>query len=70
MADVPLYRDWIDTYSSPDFQEFADGLICRMNEHAADAPAQRKEQWQRLYESSARHEYLFFDMSWKKEEGR
>jgi len=61
-----FYRDWIDTYSSPEFQEFADWLIGRMNEHAADASAERKEQWHRLYESSARHEYLFFDMSWKK----
>ena len=63
----PYYRDWIDTYSSPEFQEFADWLIGRMNEHADGAPAQRKEQWHRLYESSARYEYLFFDMSWKKE---
>jgi thiaminase/transcriptional activator TenA len=62
-----FYRDWIDTYSSPEFQEFAGWLIGRMNEHAADAPAQRREQWHRLYESSARYEYLFFDMSWKKE---
>ncbi|OIP36418.1 MAG: thiaminase II [Deltaproteobacteria bacterium CG2_30_66_27] len=65
-----FYRDRIDTYSSPEFQEFADGLIGRMNENAADAPAQCKEHWHRLYESSARYEYLFFDMSWKKEEGR
>ena len=63
-----FYRDWIDTYSSPEFQEFADWLIGRMNEHAADAPAHRKEHWHRLYESSARYEYLFFDMSWKMEE--
>jgi len=62
-----FYRDWIDTYSSAEFQEFADWLIGRMNELAAGATAERKEQWHRLYESSARHEYLFFDMSWKKE---
>ena len=62
-----FYRDWIETYSSPEFQEFADWLIGRMNELAADASAQRKERWHRLYESSARFEYLFFDMSWKKE---
>jgi thiaminase/transcriptional activator TenA len=61
------YRDWIETYSSPEFREFADGLIGRMNEEAADAPARRRERWHRLYESSARYEYLFFDMSWKKE---
>ena len=56
--------------AGPEFQEFADGLIVRMNEHAADAPAQRKEYWHRLYESSARYEYLSFDMGWEKEEGR
>jgi thiaminase/transcriptional activator TenA len=64
-----FYRDWIEAYSSPEFREFADGLIGRMNEEAADAPAQRREHWHRLYESSARYEYLFFDMSWKKEGG-
>ena len=62
-----FYRDWIDTYSSGEFREFADGLIGRMNDLASDAPALRREHWHRLYESSARHEYLFFDMSWKKE---
>lgn len=64
------YREWIDTYSSPEFQGFADWLIGRMNEEAADASAHRRERWHRLYEASARHEYLFFDMSWKKEEAR
>jgi len=67
LPEDPFYRDWIDTYSSREFQEFADWLIGRMNEHAAGALAQQKEQWHRLYESSARYEYLFFDMSWKKE---
>jgi thiaminase/transcriptional activator TenA len=70
LPENPHYRDWIDTYSSREFREFADWLIGRMNEDAADAPARHKERWRRLYESSARYEYLFFDMSWKKEEGR
>jgi thiaminase/transcriptional activator TenA len=67
LPDNPFYRDWIDTYSSAEFQEFADWLIERMNEIAGGAPPQRKEHWHRLYESSARYEYLFFDMSWKME---
>jgi len=62
-----FYRDWIETYASPEFRDFGDWLIRRMNEFAADAPAQRRERWHRLYESSARYEYLFFEMSWKKE---
>jgi len=68
LPDDRFYRDWIETYSSREFREFADWLIEKMNEHAEQAPAQRKEYWNRLYESSARFEYLFFDMSWKKEE--
>lgn len=68
LPDNRFYRDWIRTYSSREFREFADWLIAKMNEHAEHASAQRKEYWYRLYESSARFEYLFFDMSWKKEE--
>jgi thiaminase/transcriptional activator TenA len=62
-----FYRDWIETYSSAEFAEFADWLIGRMNGHAAGAPARSRERWFRLYETSARYEHLFFDMSWKME---
>ena len=68
LPEGPFYREWIQTYSSREFREFADWLIDKMNEHAEQASAQRKEYWYRLYEASARFEYLFFDMSWKKEE--
>ena len=67
LPENAFYRDWIDTYSSAEFRGFADWLIGRMNEHAVGAAAERKARWSRLYESSARHEYLFFDMSWNKE---
>ncbi|MGE5247852.1 MAG: thiaminase II [Verrucomicrobiota bacterium] len=63
-----FYKDWIETYSSAEFAEFGDWLIARMDEHADGAPARRKEHWYRLYSESTRYEYLFFDMSWNKEE--
>jgi thiaminase (transcriptional activator TenA) len=66
--DNRFYRDWIDTYSSREFADLADRLIARMNEKARDASAPRREYWYRLYEFSTRFEFLFFDMSWKKEE--
>jgi thiaminase/transcriptional activator TenA len=68
IPDNRFYRDWIDTYSSPEFTDFADWLIGKMDGFADGAPAHRREYWYRLYESSARYEYLFFDMSWKMEE--
>jgi thiaminase/transcriptional activator TenA len=68
LPDNPFYRDWIETYTSREFCELADWLVDKMNEHAAGAPARLKEHWYRLYETSTRFEYLFFDMGWKKEE--
>jgi len=63
-----FYRDWIETYSSREFLDLSDGLIGKMNAHAGEESSHRKEYLFRLYESSTRFEYLFFDMSWKKEE--
>jgi len=68
LPDHPHYRDWIRTYSSREFVDFADGLVEKLDEQASDASARRKTGWYELYESSTRFEYLFFDMSWKKEE--
>lgn len=68
LPDDRFYRDWINTYSSREFEEFGDWLIERMNAHAEHAAPERKAYWYGLYEASARFEYLFFDMSWKKEE--
>ncbi len=68
LPEDPHYRDWINTYSSREFADLGGWLIGKMNEHAADASAQRREDWYRLYETSVRLEYLFFDTSWRKEE--
>ena len=63
-----FYRDWIKTYSSREFLDLSDWLIGKMNAHAGDETGHRKDRLFRLYESSTRFEFLFFDMSWKKEE--
>jgi thiaminase/transcriptional activator TenA len=68
LPDDPFYRDWIRTYSSREFLDLAGWLVGKLNEHAIGASSKRREEWYRLYETSARFEYLFFDMSWKKEE--
>lgn len=68
LPDNPFYRDWISTYSSREFVDLAGWVAEKMNAFARESSAQRREGWFRLYEASARFEYLFFDMSWKKEE--
>jgi thiaminase/transcriptional activator TenA len=68
LPDDPFYREWIRTYSSQPFLDMTGWLVGKMNEHAMCASAKRREDWYLLYETSVRFEYLFFDMSWNKEE--
>ncbi len=67
LPDDRFYRDWIQTYSSREFSEFADWLIAKINQLTAQMTDSGTQRLYRLYLSSARFEYLFFDMSWKKE---
>lgn len=67
LPDDPFYQDWIKSYASDEFQEFADWLTEKMNSIATGASENDKARWQHYYRSSARFEYLFFDMNWKME---
>ncbi len=62
-----FYQDWINTYASKEFEDFANWLIELINQQAVLANETQKEHWYQLYLASARFEYLFFEMSWKKE---
>jgi len=67
LPENKFYQDWINTYTSKEFVEVAEWLEGRMNETAAVSCEEDRIRWHRLYLASARFEYLFFDMSWKKE---
>ncbi len=62
------YRDWIETYASEEFGNWANWLKNKMDELAAGAAEKEKAHWSKLYETSARFELLFFEMGWRKEE--
>lgn len=61
------YRDWIETYASEEFGDWASWLKDKMDELAAGASEKEKTRWSNLYETSARFELLFFEMSWQQE---
>lgn len=67
LPDIKHYRDWIETYSSDEFGEFVDWLKNRLDQLTVAASTEDKAHWYRLYLSSSRFEYLFFDMSWNME---
>ncbi len=62
-----FYKDWIDTYASKEFLEFADGLKAKMDQLADGVSVVTKQHLCQLYVWSVRFEYLFFDMSWRME---
>ncbi len=68
LPDNKDYQNWIETYASKEFAEFAEWLENRLDQFAQTASKEDKNRWYRLYLNSSRFEYLFFDMSWKAEQ--
>ena len=67
-ANQPLYAEWIDMYSTPEFKALADwlrGLVDRLAESASPEERQRMEA---AYVTSTRYEYAFWDMAYRLEE--
>ena len=52
------YRDWIDTYASPDFEGLAAELERLLDDLAADMPERAAE----AYAEAMRHELAFFEI--------
>lgn len=60
-----FYQQWLEMYSSEEYRSLVAWLVEKMNKVAKTSSAKDKERWHRLYLTSARFEYLFFEMSWK-----
>jgi thiaminase/transcriptional activator TenA len=67
LPEVSHYRDWIETYASEEFAEWAKWLRAKMDGFAQEASDHEKEHWSYLYLQSARFELLFFEMAYNKE---
>jgi len=68
VPDKPHYRDWIETYASDDFVDWASWLAEKLDQFGAQASEADKAKWHDLYLHSARFELLFFEMGWQGEE--
>lgn len=69
LPSTPHLREWIETYTSPEMVELVQWLTARVDAMGVEASATSRAHWLALYTSSARHEWRFFDMAWKKEMG-
>lgn len=67
MPAHPIYREWIEMYASPEFGALADYCAGLLDRLAAGAKASDLERWREIYRTSARYEYLFWQMCWEEQ---
>ena len=64
---APLYCQWIQMYTSPEFTELADAIRSLLNRLGERAGPDELEAMSRAYMTSLRFEYLFWDMAYNLE---
>ena len=64
----PLYAEWIDMYSSAEFQSLAGWLRGLVDRLAQEASAEERARMEAAYITGTRYEYAFWDMAWRLEE--
>jgi thiaminase/transcriptional activator TenA len=63
----PAYAKWIEQYAAPEYGASVTAVLAIMNQAASAASPSERNNARRLFLLSARYEYLFWDMAWKKE---
>ena len=66
--NAPLHAEWIETYASEEFAQLARWLREMFDEAASTAGPAERERMRAHFLMGTRYEYLFWDMSWKREE--
>jgi len=67
-AGQPLYAEWIDMYSAPEFKALADWLRGLVDGLALSASPEERQRMEAAYITSTRYEYAFWDMAYRLEE--
>lgn len=63
----PRYRKWIEMYASPEFEAYGRWLRERLEALAPQFTAAQVARLQRIFHTSSRWEYLFWEMAWRQE---
>ncbi|MCE2405645.1 MAG: thiaminase II [Dehalococcoidia bacterium] len=65
---APLYREWIEMYVSSEYRALAEWARSLADRVGSEAGPAERERMERAYLTSLRYEYLFWDMSYRREE--
>ncbi|MCS7043610.1 MAG: thiaminase II [Bryobacteraceae bacterium] len=66
-SPVPEYQQWIRQYSGPDYGKSVREALEIFEAAAAGASPAERERAARIFETSARYEWMFWDMAWRME---
>jgi len=66
-AKDPDYRRWIETYAGADYGKVVGQVLEMMNAAAAGMDPAARRSARDSFETSARYEYMFWDMAWREE---
>lgn len=67
-ANAPLYAEWIHMYASDEYGAIAEWLRDTFDRLVEGLPPERLAELKAHYWTSARYEYLFWDMAWRMEQ--
>jgi thiaminase (transcriptional activator TenA) len=62
------YQKWIDNYAGEEYAKSVAEVLAMMDDEAARLSARQRDRCRELFRISARYEYLFWDMAWRKEQ--
>lgn len=61
------YRQWIETYASPEFRMYADWMLATLDSLAAGIGEARLPALQRTFNLGCRYEWMFWEMGWQRD---
>lgn len=68
IEDDHPYSEWLEMYSDPEFVDFVDNLLGRLQKFADQHGEPAKQRARDAFHASARYEYMFWQQAWEKQE--
>ncbi|MFO8099753.1 MAG: thiaminase II [Salinibacter sp.] len=64
IPDDHPYANWLDMYRDPEFNDYMDNLLDRLQRFAEAADADARERAKTAFTTSVRYEWMFWDQAW------
>jgi thiaminase/transcriptional activator TenA len=71
MGEVPdehPYAEWLRMYSDPEFDEYMDNLLARLQRYADAADEAARERAVEAFRTSVRYEWMFWQQAWEQQQ--